>query len=61
MMVSMNSIVKVQAVVMVTEGALETVCLARPEAVEQVIDTALELSLQDIISINRRGEGRYLV
>ena len=52
----MKSIVKVQAVVMLPEGTLETVCLARPEAVEQIIDTALELTLRAIVSIKGRGE-----
>ena len=40
-MVSMESIEEILAVVMLREGTLETVCLTRPEAVEQIIHTPL--------------------
>ena len=40
-MVSMKSIDKILAVLMLAERTLDTVSLARPEAVEQIIDTAL--------------------
>ena len=41
----MNSREKILSVVLLTEGTLETGCLVRPEAVEQIVHTALDLNL----------------
>ena len=64
LMVRMNSREKILSVVLLTEGTLETGCLVRPEAVEQIVHTALDLNLilQAILPIKRwkRGGG-YLV
>ena len=40
-MVSMKSIEKILAVLMLAKGTLDTVSLARPQTMEQIIHTAL--------------------
>ena len=64
-MVSMNSVEQILAVVMLAEVTLDTAWLARPQTVEEIIHTALELSQLSLqtTSEHYRGRegGRYLV